>query len=83
MYYICKFSESWLLYDANKQSSRQLDKLEVDCLRKLFPSLLEENRILTAFEVNSVQPNKLLKLSVNDKNSNSKDVGKDLPKANV
>jgi hypothetical protein len=64
MYYICKFSDSWSLYDGKKNSSRLLDKSEIDCLKNLFPALLIDNgNILTALQVSSIQPNKLVKIA--------------------
>jgi hypothetical protein len=69
MYYICKFSESWSLYDASNQTSRLLDKIEVDSLKSLFPALLSDNKILSAIEVTSIQPNKLMKLQNSGNNT--------------
>ncbi|OQP65540.1 hypothetical protein A3860_17910 [Niastella vici] len=64
MYYICKFSDSWSLYDGKKNTSRLLDKAEIDCVKNLFPSLLNDSgKILTAVQINSIQPNKLVNLS--------------------
>lgn len=64
MYYICKFSEAWSLYDEKKNSSRLLDKNEIDCLKNLFPALLNESgKILTAVQITGIQPNKLMKLT--------------------
>ena len=68
MYYICKFSESWILYDGIQQTSRQLVKAEIDCLKNLFSSAID-NRMLLALKVNSIQPNKLIKLSIGNKKS--------------
>jgi hypothetical protein len=62
MYYICKFSDSWSLYDGKKNSSRLLDKTEIDCLKNLFPALLiDTGNILTALQVTTIPPNKLVK----------------------
>lgn len=73
MYYICKFSDSWALYDGKKNNSRQLDKDEVECLKGLFPGLLQETgKILMALQVSSINPNKLLHLPSPDKPSNGK-----------
>ena len=64
MYYICKFSDSWSLYDDKKKSSRLLDKPEIDCLKSLFPALLiETGNILTALQITTIQPNKLMKVT--------------------
>jgi hypothetical protein len=73
MYYICKFSDSWSLYDGNKNSSRLLEKTEVDCVKTLFPALLNDNgKILTAVQITSIQPNKLVNLSDTGKKEVSK-----------
>jgi hypothetical protein len=73
MYYICKFSDSWSLYDGKKNSSRLLEKAEVDCVKNLFPALLNDNgKILTAVQITSIQPNKLVNLSDTGKNEVSK-----------
>ncbi len=64
MYYICKFSDSWSLYDGKTNSSRLLDKPEIDCLKSMFPTLLVENgNILNALQITSIQPNKLMKVA--------------------
>lgn len=64
MYYICKFSDSWSLYDEKKNTSRLLERSEIDCLKNLFPALLNDaGKILTAVQITSIQPNKLMKLS--------------------
>jgi hypothetical protein len=63
MYYICKFSDTWSIYDGTKNNSRQLDNKEVECLKTLFPGLLQDtSKILTAIQVSSISPNKLLQL---------------------
>ena len=63
MYYICKFSDTWSIYDGTRNNSRQLDSKEVECLRTLFPGLLlDASKILTAIQVSSISPNKLLQL---------------------
>lgn len=62
MYYICKFSNTWSVYDASKRNSRNLESSEVNCLKSLFPGLLDESKILIALQVNSINPNKLLQL---------------------
>jgi len=73
MYYICKFSESWSIYDGKKGSSRLLEKSEVETIKTLFPALLQEaGQILTAIEVATIQPNKLMKLSAAGNNGKAK-----------
>jgi len=64
MYYICKFSENWSVYDATRHNSRNLEPAEVSCLKSLFPGLLNENKILTALQISLINPNKLLQLPV-------------------
>lgn len=72
MYYICKFSDNWSVYDATRQNSRILEPTEVSCLKSLFPGLLSENKILTALQINSINPNKLLQLPVGGTAPNAK-----------
>jgi hypothetical protein len=73
MYYICKFSSSWSIYEVKKGTSRPLEKSEIDCLETLFPELLKnETKILTALQISSIQPNKLLNLPVPEKNETVK-----------
>lgn len=62
MYYICKFSDTWSVYDTSKRNSRNLESTEVNCLKSLFPNLLDESKILIALQINSINPNKLLQL---------------------
>lgn len=60
MYYICRFSDSWLLYDEDKKSSRPLIREEIDCLKSLCPGLtVGTGKILTAIQISSVKPGKL------------------------
>jgi hypothetical protein len=69
MYYICKFSSSWSVYDGKRNVSRPLEKTEIECLENLFPELLKnETKILTALQISSIQPNKLLNLPMPEKN---------------
>ena len=73
MYYICKFSDSWSLYDGKRNNSRQLNKEEVECLRGLFPGLLQETgKILMALQISSINPNKLLNLPSPEKQATGK-----------
>lgn len=65
MYYICKFSDTWSVYDTEKRTSRSMEPAEVNALKSLFPSLVDESRVLTALQVSSVNPSKLLHLSAN------------------
>lgn len=58
-----------ILRGAKEQTSRQLVNTEIDCLENLFPSILEESKMLLALKVNSIQPNKLMKLSIGNKQS--------------
>jgi len=60
MYYICRFSDSWSIYDGKKNSSRPLIREEIDCLKNLFPGLtIETGKILTAIQISGVKPGKL------------------------
>jgi len=73
IYYICRFSESWSIYDGKKNNSRLLEKNEIECMKNLFPDLLSDNgKILTAVQVNGIQPNKLINLSGPDNNGKTK-----------
>lgn len=66
MYYICRFSDSWSLYDALKNNSRLLKNDEVEILKNVFPSLLSDgSKILTALKIESVNPNRLSQLPMN------------------
>lgn len=68
MYYICRFSNNWSVYDARKNTSRQLEPEEITCLQKLFgPLVNDQTKILTAIKVESISPNKLLQLPGLDK----------------
>ena len=63
MYYICKFSETWSIYDGFKNNSRQLESKEVECLKVLFPKLTgDDSKILSAIQISTINPNKLLQL---------------------
>lgn len=66
MYYLCKFSETWSIYDAGRNASRNLEPAEITCLKSLFPGLLQENKILLALQVSNINPNKLLQLPGTD-----------------
>ena len=73
MYYICKFSDSWSIYDENKESSRLLQKNEVELMENLCPALfLEKSSILTAIEIIPIPPNKLMKKTAGKKTNSKK-----------
>lgn len=72
MYYICKFSETWSIYDVNRNNSRNLDVSEINCLKSLFQGLLTENKILLALQVSNINPNKLLQLPGNHNSGNQR-----------
>jgi hypothetical protein len=72
MYYICKFSDSWSIYDAATSSSQPLEKNEIECLKKLLPNLFSEGSILIAVQICPIQPNKLLSLHSKGKVPGSK-----------
>ena len=65
MYYICKFTNSLTVYDGNKHTSRQLDPAEVELIKKLFPELIPENKLLSAIQISPINPNKLQLLEKN------------------
>jgi len=72
MYYICKFSDSWSIYDGLKNISRPLEPEEISTLKKLFPGLLNDNtKILNALKVENINPNKLLQLPMPEQMSNN------------
>ena len=65
MFYICRFSDNWSLYDVKANKSRPLNVEETELLKKLFGSLLNDNnKILSAVKVETISPNKLLQLPV-------------------
>lgn len=77
MYYLCKFSDTWSVFDAKANSSRQLKTEEIEALKAIFPALFSNgNKILAAIKVESINPNKLLQLSLPEKNSNSAGQGR-------
>ena len=76
MYYICKFSGTWSLYDAEKFSSKLLDPTEVQLLKTMFPGLLGDNsKILTAVQIAAISPTKLLQLQDGIPDANNKKNG--------
>jgi hypothetical protein len=65
MFYICRFSENWLLYDTMTQKSRPLTTEEAALLSQLFGHMfLDTSKILSAVKVESISPNKLLSLPI-------------------
>ena len=63
MFYICRFSDNWSLYDVATNKSRPLNAEETELLKKMFGSLLNDNsKILAAVKVETISPNKLLQL---------------------
>ena len=65
MFYICRFSDNWSLFDVKTNKSRPLNVEETELLKKLFGSLLNDNnKILSAVKVEAISPNKLLQLPV-------------------
>lgn len=70
MFYICRFSDNWSIYDVHAQRSRPLNPDEVAALSKMFGSLFaDQTKILSAVKVESIAPNKLLSLPVGAKQS--------------
>jgi hypothetical protein len=73
MYYICKFSDSWSIYEESKGTSRLLQKNEVELLENLCPALfIDNNTILTAIEIMPIAPNKLMKKTASKKTNSKK-----------
>ena len=67
MFYICRFSDNWSIYDTNTNKSRPLDKDEMEILKKLFGTLLnDQTKILSAVKVEVISPNKLLSLPMSN-----------------
>ncbi|MGB8190458.1 MAG: hypothetical protein WCF67_01005 [Chitinophagaceae bacterium] len=65
MYYLCKFSDTWSVYDETTSNSRQLKPDEIQSLKTVFPSLFSNNnKILAAVKVEAINPNKLMQLSL-------------------
>jgi hypothetical protein len=68
MYYLCKFSDSWSVLDGKSNTSRQLKADEIESLKSIFPQLFgNNNKVLSAIKVESINPNKLLQLSLPEK----------------
>ena len=68
MFYICRFSDNWSLYDTKTNKSRPLTLEETELLNKIFGTLLNDSsKILSAVKVESISPNKLLQLPVSSK----------------
>jgi hypothetical protein len=68
MFYICRFSDTWSLYDTKTNKSRPLSVEETELLKKLFGTILNDNtKILSAVKVEPIAPNKLLQLPVSSK----------------
>lgn len=64
LYYICKFSGTWSIYDGTEGTSRLLAGTEVDCLKSLFAGLLgDDSKMLVALQVMTIAPNKLLQVT--------------------
>lgn len=72
MYYLCKFSDSWAIYDERENSSRQLSNDEIEALKRLFPNLFRQDKMLAAIKIENINPNKLLKLPFGQKNTPAK-----------
>ena len=81
MYYICRFLDTWSLYDGLKHTSRLLEKNEIDCLKSLLPGLLNDpEKMLVAVQITDINPAKLMKLPQAVKNSSTK---KEQPKGDA
>ncbi len=68
MFYICRFSDNWSIYDTTTNKSRPITTEEMELLKKMFGALLNDTtKILSAVKVESIAPNKLLSLPINSK----------------
>ncbi|MEO8173047.1 MAG: hypothetical protein ABI581_08185 [Sediminibacterium sp.] len=69
VFYICRFSDNWSIYDTATNKSRPLDTEEMELLKKLFGGLLNDTgKILSAVKVEAISPNKLLALTMKTAN---------------
>jgi hypothetical protein len=59
MYYICKFSGTWLVYDGNTQLSQILPPAQVETIRQLFGAALNQAAVLDALMLSPVSASKL------------------------
>jgi hypothetical protein len=63
MFYICRFSDNWTIYDTTTNKSRALTTTEVELFQKMFGALLNDNgKIFSAVKVEPISPNKLMSL---------------------
>jgi hypothetical protein len=66
MFYICRFSENWTIYDTATNKSQPLQKEEVDTMKKLFGGLLNDTgKLFSAVKVEAISLNKLQALPGN------------------
>ena len=63
-----KFSESWSLLDVDTKTNLPLEKQDIECLNRLFSALLKQDKIVNALQVTNIPPNKLVNLTVPEKN---------------
>jgi hypothetical protein len=70
MYYICKFTDTWTLYDKENKSSRVLERQEIFCLRSLIARLLNSSSMLLAIEVAPININKLANIEADGTDTN-------------
>jgi hypothetical protein len=64
MYYICKFSGTWLVYDAGSHLSKVLPPPQVETVRELFPAAIKEAAVLDALIVAPISASKLQQTAV-------------------
>lgn len=62
MYYLCKFTDTWTIYDKELKTSRILDPHEVVGVRSLLSRLLASTGMLLAIQIAPATPNKLAAL---------------------
>jgi hypothetical protein len=66
MFYICRFSDNWTIYDTTTNKSQPLQKEEVAVMQKLFGELLSDsNKLFSAVKVETISLNKLQSLPGN------------------
>jgi hypothetical protein len=66
MFYICRISDNWTIYDTTTNKSLPLQKEEVAVMQKLFGALLnDESKLVSAVKVETISLNKLQSLPGN------------------
>ena len=63
---ICKVFSKWLIFDGSTQTDRWLDSAEVAWIKKLLPDLASPSDYTLNLLASSIQPSKLLQLSLGE-----------------